>query len=149
MANRSLAAQPLLSNDIPFLVQLFEESFDYYIAHDSPFFKEYLQALRTLAGLGFSASLVDRSLLCIYQIYLSSFMAHGEGDFKANRGAKTLIAQHTAEMVRAATISFHALHYPRYYNEFIEALHYTISKIPSLSSQDHEAKRILAYLSMK
>ena len=148
MARGILAAHPLLRNDIPILAQLFEVSFDYYINHNSPFLADYLQALRTLIGLGFTAVLADRRLLCSYEFYLERFLAQGEGDFKLNQGAKRLIAQSAAEMVCTATLSFNVLRYPRYYDEFIKALYVTIAKIPIISATKSEAARIMGYLSL-
>jgi len=59
MANRILTGEPFSRNDVSKLAQLFEQSFDYYISHNTPFFSDYLNALRTVVGLGFTASLVD------------------------------------------------------------------------------------------
>ena len=56
MAKGILAVQPLSRNDISILANLFELSFDYYIAHDSSFFPDYLKSLRTVVGLGFTES---------------------------------------------------------------------------------------------
>ena len=59
----------------------------------SPFFSDYLRALRTVVGLDYTAVLADRSLLSIYQWYLNHFFQHKEGDFREAQSAKTHIAQ--------------------------------------------------------
>ncbi len=149
MANIRLTVQPLARNDIAILANLFEMSFDYYINHNSPFFVDYLKNLRTLIGLGFAATLADKSLLSIYQYYLNNFMAHEEGNFKTEEGAKRLIAQSSAEMIASSTISFSALDYPSYYEDFMKALHHTVAKVPEFTEMKMEAARILSYLTVK
>lgn len=149
MANRIMAAQPLSRNDLPILVQLFESAFDYYLDGYSPFFPDYLRALRTLVGLAYTATLADKSLLCSYQLYLARFLAENEGDFRANPHAKRSIAQSVSEMVSTSTIAFNALKYPRYYDDFIEVLRCTIAKIPESPSEKKEVSRILSYLTVK
>ena len=149
MAHRILAVEPLSRNDIPILAHLFEVSFDYYLGTNSPFFIDYLKHLRMLAGLGFTAVLVDRDLLLTYQHYLDRFMVHNEGDFRASQNAKTLIAQSAAEMVVTAAISFSALNCPRYYQDFIVALHHTIATIPERGEEQRNAQSILARLAVK
>jgi hypothetical protein len=146
MAGIIMAAQPLLRNDIPILAQLFEVSFDYFINHHSPLFTDYLQSLRAVVGLGFTAVLVHEGLLCCYEPYLKRFIAHDAGDFQANQGAKTLIAQSVSEMVNTATLCFEFIRYPRYYEDFIKALRYTIARIPERANEKSEAERILNYL---
>ena len=149
MAKSILAVEPLSRNDIPILANLFEVSFDYYINNNSPFFIDYLCSLRTLVGLGFTAVLADRTLLCIYQHYLERFIAHDEGNFRVSQHAKILIAQSVAEMVVTATVSFSALKNPRYYEDFRVALHYTLAKIPELFDEQGKAQSILTRLSAR
>jgi hypothetical protein len=150
MANIRLTVQPLSRNDIVELANLFELSFDYYIKNNSPFLIDYLRSLRTLVGLGFTATaaLGNKALLCIYQRYLDDFMRHKEGNFKESEGAKTLIAQSVAELVATAILSFNALNYPRYYEEFMLALQYTMAIIPHFTDKSSEAERILSYLTV-
>lgn len=152
MANWILTATPLSCNDIPILAQILQKSFDYYANHNSAFFKEYLQALRTVVGLGFSAVLTDEFLLTCYQNYLNPFINCGKGDFKVHEGSLLGIAQQTAEMVRIATISFQALQYPRYYADYIGALHYVMKRIATigeLTDEESDADRILNYLMLR
>jgi hypothetical protein len=60
---------------------------------------------------------------------------------------KKWISQSTAEMVRTATISFHILGYPNYYQDFLTALQITISKVARFTGHDtEEAQRILRLL---
>ena len=150
MANVRLTVQPLSRNDIVILANLFELSFDYFINHNSPYFIDYISSLRTLVGLGLTAAaaLADKDLLCIYQRHFDNFMRHKAGNFKESEGAKTLIAQSVAELVATAVISFKALNYPRYYKDFMVALHHTMAKIPKFTDKDSEAERILSYLTV-
>ena len=150
MAKGILAVQPLSRNDISILANLFELSFDYYIAHDSSFFPDYLKSLRTVVGLGFTAALVaDTSILCIYQHHLDHFMAQRQGDFRTHRNAKTLIAQSVAEMVGTAAVCFSILRCPKYYQDFFAALCHTIAQIAHSTNQYSEVERILDQLSVE
>lgn len=149
MAKEIVTVQPLSRNEISLIARLFERSFEYHIDHPSPFFTEYLQSLRTVVGLGFAAVLVDRSLLCVYQDYLNRFLDHKEGDFKECALNKTVIAQSVAEMVALSVISFMALRYPRYYEDFFFALKHTLAKIPALlDQQHHDVEEILRRLTV-
>ena len=143
MAKASLTVQSLSRNDLAIIASLLEQSFDYYLTNNSPFFSDYLRSLRTLIGLGYTAALADRSLLSIYQVYLNNFIKHKEGDFREALGAKTSIAQSTAEMVGTAVISFNALRHPRYYGDFLQALKYILTRVPRLTNNTGDAERIL------
>ena len=127
MGKSILAVQPLTRNDISMLSQVLEASLVHY-SHNTSFFTDYLKALKTLVGLGFTAALVEGRLLNSYRTYLECFLSHGEGDFKANQDAQKRIAQYVAEMVGLSTIHFHLLKYPRYHEDFIHALDYAMAK---------------------
>ena len=144
MAENILAGEPLSRNDLHIIAQIFEQSFNYYFNHKLPFPPEYLQTLRTLVGLGFTAALADRNLLYAYQTYLARFLIQEEQDFKVNLGANRSIAQSLAEMIHLASICFYALKFPKYYQDFIAALR-TILLIPEPSEQK-EVERILEHL---
>ena len=148
MANIRLTVQPLSRNDIVILANLFELSFDYFLNHNSPFLIDYLQSLTNFDRTWVCSALADKDLLCLYQHYFDTFMKHKEGNFKESKGAKKLIAQSVAELVAIAVISFKSLNYPRYYEDFMVALHDTMAKIPKFTDQKSEAKRILSYLTV-
>lgn len=149
MARASIAAKPLSCNEISLLAQLFERSFDYHLDHPSAFFTDYLQSLRTLAGLGFTAVLADGDLFSAYQISLNRFLESNHGDFKENPGNKTNIAQTSSQMVANAIICFMALGFPRYYEDFVTALRYCIAKIPSVTDPlQNDAEEILKRLTI-
>jgi hypothetical protein len=148
VAYHSLSARPLLRNDISTTAQLFEVSFDHYLNDDAPFYNDYLRALRTLAGLGFTASLADYDLLSSYQTRLKWFLDQHAGDFKGG-GDKKIIAQLLSEMLWSCSVCFSALQYPSYFEEFAQALGYTMAKIPRLhGSCEHsqEAGRIIHHV---
>lgn len=126
MANFILTAKPFPRNDISELAQLFECSFDTYLESSEFFYKKYLGSLRTLIGLGFTAALADRDLFSIYHRYLQQFLNNQEGNFRKQIGAKTAIAQSTANMVQLATDCFYYLEYPPYYKSFLTALRYAL-----------------------
>lgn len=148
MAKASIAGQPLECNEISLLARVFERSFEYHIDHNSSSFTEYLQSLRTLVGLGFTAALANGSLLSVYQTYLNQFLAKNEGDFKVNALNKTIIAQSTAQMVAIAVISFMILRHPRYYEDFLVVLEYTLIKTPLLFDQQRDVEGILKRLAV-
>ena len=115
-------------------MQILEQSFDYCINHNPSFFPEYLQAMRTLDGLGFTAALVDESLFYLYQTYFAGFLIHEERDFKAHFGKSRGLAQALAQMIHIASLCFYTMRFPRYYHDFVAALG-IILKIPELSMQ--------------
>jgi hypothetical protein len=147
MANLMVTIELLSCNDIPILAQLFEESFDYYIKRNPLFVADYIRDLRTLVGLGFAAVLADNGMVCVYQTYLKSFMAADRGDFMENQGAKTMIAQCTANMVNTAVLCFSILRCPGYYEDFVAALKATIARPPFADRA--AALAILAKLAVK
>ena len=147
MAKHMLTALPFSRNEISTLAHLFELSFDYHLNGRSAFFTDYLRSLRTVAGLGFTAVLADRSLLSIYQIYLRQFMAQEEGDFSKSPN-KTFIAQSVAEMVGTAAISFRVLGFPCYYEAFNRALGDTVARIPRILGKTSEVESLLTRLNI-
>src|SRR5579862_3704589 len=80
MVNTSVTGIPLSSNDISSLTQLLAIPLQYYCDHQSPFKKDYQKQLNTIVGLGFTAVLVDNSLVSIYQPHLERFIAHLRGE---------------------------------------------------------------------
>lgn len=121
MAEFILAGEPLARNEIYELADTLEEIFDSYLENPR-FIEDYLKILRTLIGLGFTATLVDKSQFLIYQHYLKEFMHADAGHFKDNPSAKRYIAQCCSEMIAIALISFDALQNPGYYWDFVKAL---------------------------
>jgi hypothetical protein len=148
MANSRVAVQSLSRNDLSLIASLLEESFDYYLNHNSPFFVDYLRALRTLVGLGYTAVLADNALLSIYQRHLDGFHGQQNGNFREREGAKTFIAKSVSEMISVAITSFSALEHPRYYHDFLQALHYSLFKVPRLTEDVEEGKRLLKGLTV-
>jgi hypothetical protein len=94
-------------------------------------------------GLGYTAVLADNALLSIYQRHLDGFHGQQNGNFVEREGAKTFIANSVSEMVSVALISFSALEHPRYYGDFLQALSYTLFKVPRLTEEVEKAERIL------
>ena len=149
MAKGILAGEPLLRNDLFVLAQKFEHSLDYYTNHNSPFFSDYLRAVRTLVGLGFTAALSDRHLLYLYQPHLARFLAAEERDFKLSHESKKGVARAVAEMVYTASLCFYTLKFPQYYNDFIAVLRYILTQVPGTSSEQKEVGHLLEHLTVR
>jgi hypothetical protein len=144
MANSILTGEPLLRNDLIKIAQIFDESFEFYKNHHTSFFPEFLQSLRTVAGLGFAASLADRGLFSVYQTYFDQFLVHEDNHFKVNPGTKGSLGRLVAELIHLATLCFYSLNFPPYYDEFIAALR-CILEVAGLDGEK-AGQRIIARL---
>jgi hypothetical protein len=150
MSNPSVMGAPLSRKDILILAHLFEISVDYYRTHTSPGVLDFIQALRTLAGLGLTASLADGGYLYPYHTYFDRFARAECGDFRQDPGVSALWGQTLAEMVSLGLDSFRRLGYPGYYSDFRETLEKAIQNIRvDLAHQGDEAKRLLEKLPKK
>lgn len=104
MAKGILAGEPLLRNDLQIIVQILEQSIEYTINHNSPDFSDFFQAMRTLAGLGFTAALADEHLSSVYQAYFSEFLIYEEKT-RTNLGTSRALADSIANMIYIASLS--------------------------------------------
>ncbi len=116
MANVSLTSCLPLRNDIYQLAHIFETSFHYFLNNNSPFEEDYLKGMKTIAGLGFTAVLVDDWMLPFYQKQLQIFLQYC--DFKKNQGSLSLLSLSIAEMLDLASPAFRRIGSPRYYEDF-------------------------------
>ncbi len=148
MPYRSVAAAPLSHNDVVVLGKLFEISVDFFRTHQSPNAQDFVLELRTIAGLGLTASLVDNGGLMPYQTYFNRFVNAEQGDFLKDQGNHTsLWGQTMANMVTISLDSFRRLNYPGYYEAFRKAVEKAIQNIHVAQEGKHEdAERILALL---
>jgi hypothetical protein len=87
MVAASLAGARLLRNNITEddnisrLTQFFYRLFKHYCSY-STFPVVFIQALRTLAGLDFTACLIDEAYISSYQSYFNCFLNDERGDFR-------------------------------------------------------------------
>jgi hypothetical protein len=128
MTNRSVAAAPLSHNDVVVLGKLFEISVNFFRTHQSPNAQDFILELRTIAGLGLTASLVDNGGLMPYQTYFNRFVSSEQGNFLKDRGDHTW-GQTMANMVAISLDSFRRLNYPGYYTEFRAAIKKSIDNV--------------------
>jgi hypothetical protein len=150
MANDSLSTTPFSHNDVLVLARLFEVSFDYYRHHTSPNVSDFIGELRTLAGLGLTASLVDGGGLYPYQIHFDQFIRSNKGDFRGDPGTSALWGQLMAGMLTLGLDSFRRLGYPGYYADFIETIEKMLKNIRiDLAGKSEEAQRIFNLLPCK
>jgi len=148
MTNRSVAAAPLSHNDVVVLGKLFEISVDFFRTHQSPNAQDFIFELRTIAGLGLTASLVDNGGMMPYQTYFNRFVNAEQGDFLKDQSHHTsLWGQTMANMVAISLDSFRRLNYPGYYTEFRAAIKKSIDnvRVTAEGSADN-AERIMGLL---
>ena len=129
MANLSVSATRLSSKDISDLAQIIEINLQYYCAYNSPMEKDYLRAIKTVIGLGFTAAMVDDSLVAIYHSRLNTFLNYG--DFKQYQGSLKYLSTAIAEMVDLSVQLFRYIGYPDYYNDFVAAARKMLDNIAS------------------
>ncbi len=148
MTNRSVAAAPLSHNDVVVLGKLFEISVNFFRTHQSPNAQDFILELRTIAGLGLTASLVDNGGLMPYQIYFNRFVHAEQGDFLKDQSHHTSLWGKTmANMVAISLDSFRRTNYPNYYADFRESIRKTIQNVRvTQEGGDDNAKGILDLL---
>ena len=150
MADPTLSARRFQHNDVLVLASIFEVSFDYYRNHTSPNISDFISELRTLAGLGLTASLVDDGYLYPYQIHFDAFIRANKGDFSNDPGVPALWGQRMADMVTLGLDSFRRIGYPGYYIDFIETIEKILKNIRiDLAGKTDEGKRLFDALPYK
>lgn len=143
----SVAAAPLSHNDVFVLAKLFEVSFDYFRTHTSPNVADFILNLRTIAGLGMTASLADDGGIMPYQMHFNRFLYSDQGDFREDANSPSIWASMMADMVAISLDSFRRLNYPGYYADFVCAVDKTIKNVRiDLASETEEAERIVNLL---
>lgn len=124
MANPILAVTPLSCNDIRCLSQLFESSFDYHSRYsallNNTCLRDYLEDIRTVVGLGFTATLVFDELVFEYRNYLNIFLRYQY--FKARPSRHSQLALSIANMVNTGSDAFQWREHLPYYESFVAAL---------------------------
>ena len=151
MVLTSVAAAPSSRNgDVIRLAALFYISFEYYSAHASPMGAAFIQDIRTIAGLGFTACLANDGYIACYQPYLHYFLNHDEGDFRKHPGALPILSEALAHMVVLGMKSFRILRnpsYPHYYHAFIHAVKKTTNNVrTNMAGKNEEARDVLKWL---
>jgi hypothetical protein len=141
-----LAGDPLLINHIHILAQHFEQSLDYFHNPRSPLVSDYLQVLRTVVGLAYTAVLADGYLHLAFEPYLARFLAAQE-ELNFNPKSKKRMSLSAANMVHIATLCFYKLELPPLYSFFVETLRTTLIQVPGMGL-DEEIECILKHLSV-
>lgn len=143
MANMIVHGGILTDQQMMQFRQLFTLPFHYYRNHTSPFESDFIRHLRTLAGLGFTASIVE-GYLCPYQSYFNAFNAADCGAFQHDAGADDLWGSRLAEMVTLGLNSFRRIGFPPYYADFFAAIQAALQSIPlECGDQRKEAEQLL------
>ncbi len=131
MDPRILAATPLSHNDIAGLAQLFEQAFRYYRRHKKQLkdnqWQIFLQDIRTIVGLSFTATLVCGDLVEMFDSFLSIFLQN-QAFLNAHVKPKKL-ADAFANIVSLGSDFFRCLDHPRYYEDFLQTLRNCITHI--------------------
>jgi hypothetical protein len=120
MRARSVAAAPHLYNPGCHLADLFELSFNYFLAHPLSDATPFIQALRNLVDSGFAICRTDEEYLVLYQDELKCFMKCGDGDFRQSPAMISSLA-HVITSIIELTLEKN-LHSTRYPEEFLRTL---------------------------
>jgi hypothetical protein len=148
VANNILSTLRLSRNDISSLACIFDVNFRHFCANNSPFAIDYLNELKTIAGLGFTAVLLDGSFIATYHEKLNIFLQYL--DFRKHENSLQLLSSNIAEMVDVSADVFRFIQYPRFYEDFAVALRKALGRIGTqLSGKDSEAERLLQLILKK
>lgn len=133
MADRSLSAFELSSNDVISLAQIIESNLKYHRTHFSFCEERYLKALKAAIGLGFAAVIVDGKLTDTYQYKLDKFL-------KCQKKYRNIhmppeISTTIAEMISLAESSFLSLNHPKYYSDFKKSVSYILDNAIAMRSR--------------
>lgn len=90
-------------------------------AHPCPIHSDYFPELRTLVGLGFTAVLIEGSCIDACKVELEIFLRYR--NILENQEMLKEISNAIGRIVHYGFQAFKILRYPRYYGEFIWALH--------------------------
>jgi hypothetical protein len=148
MPYRSVPSRPFSDNDVAVLAELFEIPVNFFRTHQSPNAKDFIAALRTIAGLGFTAALVDDGGIIPYQTYFNRFIDVAQGDLvKHQNDHASLCGKTMANMVAMGLDGFRRINYPAYYMNFREAVKCSIQNVLiGQESKANEAERIMRLL---
>ncbi|MFA6409503.1 MAG: hypothetical protein WCW01_04945 [Gammaproteobacteria bacterium] len=139
MAKRILAATSLSRNDIQRLANILKTPLEYFQKHNSPMAEDYSCNMKTVAGLGFTASLVGNRHACslLYEEKLKTFRRY------CDAGLPLQISTSLAEMVSLSLQAFLYTGYPGYADYFAGSLKQLTSHVSlALAGQGEEAKEI-------
>ena len=141
-----VAAAGLSHNDVFLLARLFKVSFDFFLTYTSPQVEDFLLNLRTIGGLGMTASLADHGGVLPYQTSFNRFCSE-RGNFRKSIIAPSLWASTMVDMVAMGLDSFRRLNYPGYYSDFLDAVESSIKNIRvDIEGETKNAEKILALL---
>jgi len=124
MANEILAASTRPCNYNLGIYSLILARLKKYCAMSDGAHYDISPELDTLVGLGFTAVLAERTNLHACQSRVNSFVRYR--DFMLHKDKLSEIAVIIAEIIQYAMYSFNRLGFPRYYDDFVWALHKTL-----------------------
>jgi len=147
-----VGAHPLCNNkgdDTSHLAEIFHTLFKHYTLNSSPTAVDFIQSLRTLAGLGFTACLANHGHIACYQPYLNCFLEHDSGDFRRHSASLLLLSQAMANMVLLAIDNFRFLCHANYHNDFINIVKNILNNLITNTSEKKEVTKRIADLLQK
>jgi len=148
VADNILSTLRLSRNDISSLAHIFDVNFRYFCANNSPFATDYLSEIKTIVGLGFTAVLLDGSFIAAYHDKFNNFLQYL--DFKNHENSLRFMSSNIAEMIDLAAFVFRLIKYPRYYEDFANALRKALGRVGTmLSGENAEAERLLQLILQK
>lgn len=106
--------------DVVLLSEIFEEVFNYFCTHSSPFADDYLREIKTIVGLGFTAVLVNEIYFMEYKNKMRTFLQYC--DFRRYPECVKMLSTTIAEMIGLAFNVFYRIKYPPYYKNFLATL---------------------------
>jgi hypothetical protein len=146
MSNRIIADIHLSEQQVKLLAELFAVLFTHYRTHSTPSTNDFIRQLRTLAGLGLTASVVE-GFLSPYQHYFNEFTTAQCGEFRGDPGADALWGNRIANLVALGLDSFRRISYPPYYADFAAAIESCLKSLPmDLAGLGDDAEAVLTLL---
>ena len=127
-----LITQLLAKHEVCNLAQIIEANLKHYCIHLDPLVQKYSRTLHTIAGLGFTAVLVNDDLVENYKLNLDTFFKYRA--FQKNSDALPMLSMAMAEMISLARGSFLRLEHPNYQQDFIISVEEALDNVFSTMS---------------
>ena len=148
MSEISLTATPWSRNEICDLRYLFEQSFRFHcnnaVIASTPSVQNYLKNIRTVVGLGFTATLVQNDLTSVMNGLVNKFVRHQS--FHNHPEHIPTLASTLASLVSISSDFFRDIGHPPYRDDFEKALAQCIQHmIHELGIQPSHVTRLIQY----
>ena len=131
MAKEILAVSSRPSNPVSQLAYLIHAALDTRRNHSDNFSTEYMQQLCTLVGLSYTAVLSEGSKAWSFRPHIAIFLRYRSLIHQSDKVEQLSVA--IAEMICHAIYPFKALGFPRYYDDFLNAIIYVVSSSDTTS----------------